>query len=129
MFIPHSYDKGKPGPFEYKEVTANETVALGEALVLSSGKLTKCGATAKPTFIAMKAVASAPAGTIIPVIRVSSDTLYETELSADYSAIAVGASVTIASDGLRATATTTNGVFTIDSWDGKSSGDKVRGRF
>ncbi|MBR2616186.1 MAG: hypothetical protein IKC69_05865 [Clostridia bacterium] len=38
---------------EYLEVTANEAVEEGEALVLSAGKLTKCGAKVAPEYIAM----------------------------------------------------------------------------
>ena len=39
-------DVGHTPPIKYLPVTAGETVVLGEALVLSSGKLTKCGAAA-----------------------------------------------------------------------------------
>lgn len=128
-FIPHSYDKGLPDAWEYLEVTASETIAMGEALKLASGKLTKCSGTTKPEFIAMQAVASAPAGTRIPVIRVSDDTVYETQLQAEYAAIAKGAKVTIHTDGLQITTTTTSGVFEILDWDGTAAGSKVRGRF
>lgn len=116
---------------EYLPVTGAEAVALGEALVLSSGKLTKCGATAAPSFIAMGACtgAEATAGKKIPVVRVSKEIIYETALTADYSAIAAGARVTLASTGLGITATTTSGVAEIVDWDGKASGDKVRVRF
>ena len=37
----------------FHEVTEDEAVVMGEALVLTDGKLTKCGATVKPEFIAM----------------------------------------------------------------------------
>ena len=43
---------------EYLPVTASEAVSEGEALVLSNGALTKCGATATPTYIAMGSVAA-----------------------------------------------------------------------
>ena len=122
---------GRPVPFEKYPVTGAEAVAVGEALVLSSGKLTKCGATATPTFIAEEPCtgAEATAGKEIAVHRVSKEIIYETELTADYSAIAAGAKVTLASTGLGITATTTSGVAEIVSWDGKTSGDKVRIRF
>ena len=55
--------------------------------------------------------------------------IYETKLTAAYSAIAAGAKVTISSDGLGITATTTSGVAEIVEWDGKASGDRVRVRF
>lgn len=116
---------------EYLPVTGAEAVSFGEALVLSSGKLTKCGATAKPTYIAMGACtgAEATAGALIPALRVSKEITYETKLSADSASIAKGTSYTLASDGLGITATTTNGVAEVVDWDGKSSGDKVRVRF
>ena len=70
MFAPYKLN-GQPSPLEYHEVTTGETVVLGEALVMSSGTLTKCGATAAPTYLAMQPIASAPAGSKIAVVRVS----------------------------------------------------------
>lgn len=130
MFEPYKTN-GQPTAAECYPVTGAEAVALGEALVLSSGKLTKCGATAAPTFIALEACtgAEATAGKRIAVTRVSKDVIYETKLTAAYSAIAAGAKVTLSSDGLGITATTTSGVAEIVDWDGKASGDKVRVRF
>lgn len=130
MFAPYKRN-ALTDALEYLPVTGAEAVALGEALSLSSGKLTKCAATTKPTFIAMGACtgAEATAGKLIPVLRVSKEIVYETVLTAAYSAIAAGALVTLASTGLGITATTTNGVAEIVSWDGKASGDKVRVRF
>ena len=127
----HYKRNGRPAPFEKYPVTGAEAVAVGEALVLSSGKLTKCGATAAPSFIAQEPCtgAEATAGKEIAVVRVSKDVIYETELTADFSAIAAGAKVTLASTGLGVTATTTSGVAEIVGWDGKASGDKVRVRF
>lgn len=116
---------------EYIEVTAAEAVVLGEALVLASGKLTKCGATAKPSFLAMGpcTAAEATAGKKIPVLRVSDEVTYETVLSAASASIAKGAKYTLSSDGLGITATTTSGVAEVVDWDGKAAGDKVRVRF
>ncbi len=128
MFQPYKRN-GQPDSVEYLEVTANETVALGEALVISSGKLTKCGATTAPTYIAMGSVTSAPSGTKIPVIRVSKDVIYESQLSVDSSSIAIGAAYTLSSDGLKVTATTTSGVAECVGFEGKKAGDKVFVRF
>ena len=117
--------------FESMPVTSAEAVALGEALVLNAGKLTKCGATAAPAFIAQEpcTAAEATSGKEIAVLRVSKEVIYETELTAAYSGIAAGAKVTIAASGLGITATTTSGVAEIVDWDGKDAGDKVRVRF
>lgn len=128
-FIPHVYDRGNPDPFEYLEVTASESFAIGEALKFASGKLTKCSGTTTPEYIAMQAVASAPAGTTIPVIRVQPGTVYETELSAAFAAIAKGVKVTIDTAGTGLTATTSSGVAEIVDFDGAAVGDKVRCRF
>lgn len=128
MFAPYRKN-GQPQPLEYLVVTTSETIALGEALVLSSGKLTKCGATAAPAYIAMQPIASAPAGSKIAVVRVSKDVTYDTVLSAASASIAAGAKYTLGSDGLSITATTTSGVAEVVDWDGTAVGDHVRVRF
>ena len=128
MFAPYRKN-GQPQPLEYHEVTTGETVALGEALVMASGKLTKCGATAVPAYIAMQPITSAPAGSRIAVVRVSKDVTYDTELSAASASIAKGAKYTLHTDGLGITATTTSGVAEVVDWDGTAKGDHVRVRF
>ena len=86
-------DVGQTPPIEYKPVTESETVTLGEALVLSGGKLTKCGATSRPGFVA------------------------------------VGNKVTLHTDGLQITATTTSGVATVTYIAGQTVGSLARVRF
>lgn len=126
MFKLHNMRSMAEAPFEIYTITDKEEVVLGEALVLSSGKLTKCGATVTPEFIAMKAGTAVE----IPVIRVDEKMVFETTFSADASSVAEGSKVTIASDGLRVTATTTNGVFAITKKLGTGeSGTKVLGMF
>ena len=130
MFAP--YKRGaESDALEYLPVTAAEAVVVGEALIVTSGKLTKCGATAAPTYLAAGActAAEATAGKRIPVIRVSKDVIYQTELTAAYAGIAAGAKVTISSNGLGITATTTSGVAEIVDWDGTAVGSPVRVRF
>lgn len=125
----HSVGAPKTTPYEYYVVTSAEAVTLGEALVLSSGKLTKCAADATPEFIAMAAATGD--GTLkIPVLRVMEDMIFETTFAADASSNAVGTKVTIHTDGAQVTATATNGVFTITEKLGTGeSGTKVRGMF
>ena len=65
-----------PSPV-FLDVAANEAVAMGEALVLSGGTLTKCGATTAPAFIAMADLTAAAAKRTIPVARVASNQIYE----------------------------------------------------
>lgn len=138
MFGLYSFDKGKPDPFEYIPVTtsgspaANEAIVVGEMLKIASGKLSKAGAdsdSGKPAYLAMQDSADIPVGGNLAVMRVDDDTVYETELSAAYSAIAVGAKVTLDSTATKITATTTKGIAQIVDWDGKAVGDKVRVRF
>lgn len=112
-------------PLEYYEGTSAEAIALGEALVLSSGKLTKCGATTTPEFISMGSGTSV----VIPVVRVMEEDVYSAPLSASGTSLNVGDKVTIASDGTKVTATTSSGVFEITQINGTSVGDTVLGIF
>ena len=122
----YSVGSAKTAPYEIYDITDAEEVTLGEALVLTSGKLTKCAATATPEFIAMAAGTAVE----IPVLRVMEDMIFETTFAADASAVAEGAKVTLHTDGAQVTATTTNGVFTITKKLGTgASGTKVRGMF
>lgn len=128
-FIPHKNEDGAVAPYEYLPAT-NQTVKYGEAMVFSSGKLAKCGAEAVPEYIAMcdETIASNVTKNI-PVIHVDKDTLYKTTLSAAGTSLALGNKVTVASDGLRVTATTTNGVAEIIGMDGTATGSAVYVRF
>ena len=94
--------------------TASETYTEGEGLVLSSGALTKVGATAKPTHIALKAYVAPATGNLnLPVELVMPNYVYETTFAADASSNAIGTLVTIHTDGAQVTATATNGTATI----------------
>ena len=106
--------------------TTDETISLGEALVLTSGALTKCGATATPEYIAR----SAGTNKAIAVNRVLEEDIFETTFAADASAVNEGSKVTIHTDGLQVTATTVSGVFYITKKLGTgASGTKVQGMF
>lgn len=113
-------------PFEYLPTTASEAYTLGEALVLSSGALTKCGATATPEFIAAESYTAPSSGQrAIQVFRVLEDMQFATTFAADASSNAIGTLVTLHSDGAQVTATATNGVATIVRKDGTgASGTK-----
>ena len=121
---------GSQNPFEYYLLTDNEGATLGEALVQTSGRLTKCGATATPEFIAMASrTAEATSVTPLPVIRVSETDEFATTASATVDSTLVGAKVTLEADALRVTATTTSGVFEISYTDGATGGGVCRGYF
>ena len=94
--------------------TASETYTIGEALVLSSGKVTKCGATAVPTHIAGCSYAAPASGMQpIPCIPIQKSFELITTAYADPSALNIGDKVTLHTDGLQVTATTTSGVAEI----------------
>lgn len=108
----------------------NIATHVGMAMVLTSGKLAKCGAEVKPEYICMQENKTAvAAGTPVPVIPVSDDVIFETVFSASAASVAIGGKVTIATDGLRVTGTTTNGVAEVLSMEGTASGSKCRVKF
>lgn len=111
---------------EYLDVTDAEAVAEGEALVLASGKLTKCGATAAPQYIAMGIKTAADTKRMIPVCRVEKNQVYAVPVTAAPASVKVGEKVTLHTDGLQVTATTTSGVVTVVDLNGASAaGDEI----
>lgn len=108
----------------FHEVTASEAVEIGEALVLTAGKLTK--ATGKPEFISMGVKTAADTDRKIGVCRVEPNQVYEVPVSAAPTSLKVGDKVTLNADGLQVTATTSNGVVTIENLNGATAaGDKI----
>lgn len=99
-------------------VTADETYARGEVLTLTAGKLTKASGTTKPTYIAVTSNIDNGQLLVEPVL---STTQFAVESTAIVASTLVGSAVMIGTDGLTVTATTTDGVFTIDETDGDKS--------
>lgn len=117
---------GVSNPFEYYLLTDAEAATEGEALVLSSGRLTKCGATATPEFISLKTQAAQSTSTTpLPVVRVREDDEYVTSCTGSLTASNLGAKVTLHTDGAQVTTTTASGVFAISGLNGT----KVLGYF
>lgn len=115
---------------EYIEATASEAIAEGEALVLASGKLTKCGATVKPAYIAAGAVGASATDRKVAAVRVTPDMVFAAPVSASPASLIKGVKVTIHSDGLGITATTTSGVATVvDLCGAAAQGDEIHVRF
>lgn len=115
-------------PFEYYLMTDSEAVTLGEVLVQTSGRLTKCGATATPEFVAEKSAAAGTSVTI-PVSRIRAEDEYITTSMATVATTLVGAKVTLHTDGLQVTATTSSGVFLVSYTDGATTTSTVKGYF
>ena len=109
---------------EYIEGTASEAIVVGELLKLANGKLTVAGATDVPEFVSL----GSGTGTIIPVKRIYEDEVYQTVLSTSGTSLKVGDKVTTA-NGLKATATTASGVFTITEILDSAIGGKINGMF
>lgn len=105
---------------------------IGEALILSSGKLTRCGATTKPTFICCEDYSTPTTDNRdILVEPVTADMIFEVPFSEDPTNITVGNKVTLdASTGKQVTATITSGVATIIDMAGATkAGDKCLVQF
>lgn len=112
-------------PIEYMEGTASETIALGEALKVSSGKLTKAGAADEVTHICMGVKNDKG---LFPVIAVQPYMYFETTSTATVAATAIGTAVKLHTDGLTVTATV-GGPFVIDETDGATTNSTVVGHF
>ena len=128
MFIPAMWHH-ESEPWEVQPAANGLTAEVGMALAFSGGTLTKATGTTKPEYICMEQVKTTTAGQMIHVERVRPETVYETELSAASSSIAVGVKYTIDSTAGKVTATSTDGVAEVVSYEGKAAGDKVRVRF
>lgn len=125
-FMIHSVEGGYVPSWEYQPCSAI-TPVVGMALYQNAGNLALASGTTTPTFVSMtERTAALTAGDIIPVVQVNEDIIWETEWSAAATSIKRGQKVTIATDGLRVTATTTGGVARVVDFDGTAVGDKVR---
>ena len=115
---------------EYLDAKASEVISIGEALTLSAGVLTQCTGTTKPTHIAMGDKAAADTNRRMPACRGESKQVYAVPATAAPTALVPGAKVTIYTDGLQVTATTTDGVVTVVDKNGATAaGDEIIVRF
>lgn len=111
---------------EYLDVKSGEAVEIGEALVLSSGVLTKCGATAAPQYIAMGAVAGSATKREIAACRVEKNQVFEVPVTDAPAELVPGAKVRLHTDAMQVTATTTDGVVTVVALNGATkAGDLI----
>lgn len=125
----HTIDDNRVCGIEYLPCAAI-TPKIGMALYQSEGKLTTASGTTAPTYISMCEKDSAcTAGDIIPVIRVNHDMIFETTFSAAATSVSLGSKVTLNTDGMQVTATTTSGIAEVVYMDGTASGSMCRVRF
>ena len=129
-FIPYHNEDGRVQPWQYLPCGAIKP-SIGMALVQSSGVFAIAAGTTKPAYISMyEASDTLSSGTLIPVIAVTPDQVFETTASASLSGVGIGAKVTLhASNGCQVTGTTTGGVATIVAKDGDASGSRVLVKF
>ena len=123
----HKYDITSSTPLEVIPNAASAFV-IGQALKIASGAAAACAATDLPEFICMR---NSDAEDLEPltVVRVNPQMELAAELSAAGTSLKAGDAVTLDADGVRVTATTTKGVFTITGFEGaKAAGDTVYGR-
>ena len=115
-----------------KELVATATTQYKHGCALkygaSSGTAELATGTTKPEYIYAGKDITAAAGDKLAVIPVLPEYEWESSFSAAGTSLKEGAKVTIASDALRVTATTTSGVFQLLE-PGKASGAYIRGRF
>ena len=107
--------------------TLNESFVVGETLKLASGAATKASGTNVPEYICAEKK-TAVTGDTVSCYLIEHEQEYETVTSAD-GTLVVGSKVTLASDGLKVTATTTSGVAEVVKAFGTTSGSKVYVRF
>ncbi len=130
MFLIHTTDDGRIPPFEYMPCSAIAP-KIGQAMVPNaSGQLALATGTTKPAYISVcERKDAVEAGTIIPVIRVGADIIFETTASAAIASVKPGNKLTIHTDGAQVTATTEGGIAEVVETDGTEAGSKVRVRF
>lgn len=128
-FYIHSVEGGRVPAWEYHPCSAI-TPKVGMAMLQTDGNLAAATGTNAPTYIGMAERASAmTAGELIPVIRVLDSIIFETTFSAAATSVKVGSKVTISSDGMQVTGTTTGGVAEVVYMEGTTAGSHVRVRF
>lgn len=97
-------------PFKVLPKKSGETYTVGEALTLTAGGATKCGATELPQYICI-GQGDSNGLVCMPVLTT-------TEFEVEYTAApTVGTKVTLHTDGMQVTNTATGGVFAVVSVD------------
>lgn len=128
-FLIHSVDDNRVLGLEYLPCSAI-TPKVGMALVQTSGNLVLASGTTAPAYISMcERDTACTAGELIPVVRVQKDIIFGVPAQAAMTSVKLGDKVTIYTDGLQVTATTTSGVAEVVGMDGTAAGSTVLVRF
>lgn len=128
MFTFHKTDTGAVAPWEYLPAAAG-AYEVGQLLTVTDGKLAAIEAACQttPPYLCMSNREAAD-GEILPVVRVSSDTILQTTLSEAAADAAVGDKLEVTAGGLQVDAAAA-GTFEVTAMDGTEAGDTVYGRF
>lgn len=129
MFLQHTNAAKATEPFYEVPATVGESYVPGEALKMVSGKATKCSGAVTPAYICQSKLDAATAEDVVLVSLVNAQQELEAPLEVAGTSLKIGTKVTVGTDGLSVTATTTDGVFLITQILGTAVGDKVRGYF
>lgn len=109
---------------------AGTSYKIGQSLTVSNGVASLAAGATKPEYIC-QAEKTGIAGETVQAIAVLPGEIYEAALSEDGASLKVGDKVTIATDGIRVTATTASGVAKIVEFTNgtKATGDTVLVKF
>lgn len=128
-FLIHSVDDNRVLGLEYLPCSAI-TPKVGMAMVQASGNLALASGTTAPTYISMcERKEACTAGDLIPVVRVQKDIIFGVPAQAAMTSVKLGDKVTIHTDGLQVTATTTSGVAEVVGMEDTAAGSTVLVRF
>lgn len=128
-FLIHSVDDNRVLGLEYLPCSAI-TPKVGMALVQTGGNLALASGTTAPTYISMcERKEACTAGDLIPVVRVQKDIIFGVPAQAAMTSVKLGDKVTIYTDGMQVTATTTSGVAEVVGMEDTAAGSTVLVRF
>ena len=107
---------------DHLPLKADVEVKVGSCLKMAEGGLVLCGAAEKPEYISNTETTGD--GSLIPVDKVTCDTVLIGELSAKCEDLAVGQKLQLAADAIGISATV-GGALEVQSFEGTAVGSKV----
>lgn len=127
-FKVHTTDDGRITPWEQLPCSAI-TPKVGLALYIADGQLAIASGSNLAQYICMEEHdAAVAAGTLIYVLKIQPDIIFETQrLDAD--SMTVGTAYDVAADGMTIDGTSTAGNFLVTYIGGSAAGDILHGRF
>lgn len=129
--VKKSFQESACQPIRLMVGTNAEAFSYGEILALSSGVLTKAAVDTDGAqqYICMGAATGATGVANVPVMQLRRDLQFSVQSTATVATSLIGTAVTLHTDGLSCTATSTKGCFVIDETDGATTNSNVVGHF